>query len=82
MLFLFLTVKLGKEKGDEKFLCLKAGQPCLLRVQVSPGMLSYPFSAAGANRAGLGKAVAPEQPLRPVCACLHRETQDWCSSLV
>lgn len=27
MLFLFLTVKLGKEKGGEKFLWLKAGYP-------------------------------------------------------
>lgn len=68
-LFLFLTLKLGKENGGEKFLWLKAGQPWVLCGEVSPGMLSCPFSAAGTNRAGLGKAVAPEELENQTCLC-------------
>lgn len=35
----FIPDKLGKEKGGEKFLWLKAGQPCILHGEVNPGML-------------------------------------------
>lgn len=80
MLFLFLTLKLGKEKGGEKCLWLKAGQPCILHGEVNPGTLRVRQVTLLPKKLSWGRQSSWR--LRPVCACLHRETQAWCSSLV
>lgn len=86
MLFLFLTIKLGKEKAGENLMWLRVGQSCLLCGEVSPGMLrvrqvtlSLPLVPAGL--AQVSQWPQSSQRLRPAHVCLHREIRDWCNRL-
>lgn len=82
MLFLFLTIKLGKAKAGENFIWLKAGQPCLLCDEVNPAMLrvrqvTLPLLLVPAGPAWGKQWPQSSQRLRPAHAWLHRGTQDW-----